>query len=199
MLRKAVVFLVLFVSFSLVYGSATYYFLSQRALQPFMGFAVYSETGSLSRYVNGSSLSVPFNQTVHWNLQVTNMMGSVQFARVVARLGNSSTTSPTASRPGDAPVVGVLERFVATGATENMNFNWTILSTNKVGQQVSVRLRVNGGSPVSPPVSASRLGQDFRLLFELWMYELSSDTFQYGWRGSSSRVGTWLQVWFNAP
>lgn len=198
MRRKIMVFLVLFVSLSLIYGSAAYYFLAPRTLQSFMGFAVYSETGSLSGYVPGSPLSVPINQTVRWHLQVTNMVGTVQFARVIARLGNLSTTTPTVNESGNAPVVGVLEKFVATGATENMNFNWTILSTSKAGQQVSVRLAVNGGSPASPPVSG-RTGQDFRLVFELWTYDLSSSTFQYGWRGQSSRVGTWLQVWFNVP
>ncbi len=198
MLRKTMVFLVLFVSLSLIYGSATYYFLAPRALQPFMGFAVYSETGSLSGYVPGSPLSVPANLTVQWHLRVTNMMGTVQFARVIVRLGNLSTTTPTVNDSGDAPVVGVLERFVATGATENMNFNWTILKTIKAGQQESIRLSVNGGTPISPRVSG-QTGQDFRLVFELWTYDLSSGSFQYGWRGPSSRVGTWLQVWFNAP
>ncbi len=198
MLRKTMVFLLLLVSLSLIYGSATYYFLAPRAYQPFMGFAVYSETGSLSGYVPGSPLSVPINQTVHWHLQVTNMMGTVQFARVIVRLGNSTTTTPTVNESGDAPVVGVLEKFVATGETENMNFNWTILSTSRVVQQESVRLMINGATPISPPVS-SRAGQNFRLVFELWMYDLPSGSFQYGWRGPSSRVGTWLQVWFNAP
>ena len=124
-------------------------------------------------------------------------MGTVQFARVVVRLGNLSTRTPTADEPGEAPVVGVLERFVATRQTENMNFNWTILSTNRPSQQWSLRLSVDGGAPISPPVS-SRTGQDFRLVFELWTYDVSSSSFQYGWKGPSSRVGTWLQVWFNA-
>ncbi len=163
-----------------------------------MGFAVYSETGSLSGYVPGSPLSVPLNQTVHWRLQVTNMMGTVQFARVIVRLGNLSTTTPTVNESGDAPVLGVLEKFVATGGTESMNFNWTILKTIKSGQRESVRLSVNGGTPITPPVIGEN-GQDFRLVFELWTYDTGSGSFQYGWRGSSSRVGTWLQVWFNAP
>ncbi len=199
MLRRTMVFLVLFISLSLIFGSATYYFLAPRAFQPFMGFAVYSETGSLSGYVSGpSTVSVPTNQTVHWHLQITNMMGTVQFARVIARLGNLSTTTPTVNQPGDAPMVGVLEKFVAAGETENMNFNWTILSTSRISGQDSVRLRVNGDTPISPSVSG-RTGQDFRLVFELWTYDLSSGSFQYGWKGPSSRVGTWLQVWFNAP
>jgi hypothetical protein len=61
---------------------------------------------------------------------------------------------------------------------------------------VFINMTING-QQVSPPVGAV-LGQRFRFFFELWTYDVASNSFQYGYKGQNSRVGLPLQVWFNA-
>lgn len=160
-----------------------------------MSLGVYSETGSLAGYVPGPGEAVPTNQPVRWRLQVVNMIDTVQFARIVVRLGNASTLSPTVDGSATSSIIDVRERFVASGETQTIDFNWTILSVVPRGGLVGLNLTLNGGPTVSP-VETARLGQNFRLIFELWTYNQSD--FEYGWRGPSSRVGVWVQVFFNS-
>jgi hypothetical protein len=89
-----------------------------------------------------------------------------------------------------------MERFVSDGETSNIDFTWTIESTNRTGDLVFVNLQINGQSVSSGPVGAVSGGK-FRLIFELWTFDLASGSFQYGYPGEISQVGTWLQVWFN--
>ncbi len=194
MRRKIIVFLVFFAAFSLVYSSIGFYALSPRPSQPFMGFGVFSENGLLSGYVNGTN-PVMVNRTFNWHLDVTNRMGVIQYVGIVYRIGNGSTASPTTSQPASVPQFGIADMFIANGETGMISFAWSIISKNETGGSVFPNLMINGQRFTSPIGALS--GRDFRLIFELWTFDVPSSSFQYGWKGPNSRVGSWLQVWFN--
>ena len=136
-------------------------------------------------------------QTLNWNLTVANRTGREQFIMVIVRIGNSTTFSPNVTSPAaPLPELGRVDRFVSDGETSNINFTWTVESTNQTGGVVFLNLRINGQSVSSAPVGAVS-GRDFRLIFELWTFDLSSGSFQYGYPGEFAQIGTWLQVWFS--
>ena len=184
-------------SFSIVYSSVAFYLGSPKAFQPFIAFGIYSESGTLSSYTGGFSLPVMGNQTITWNLEVMNRMGAVQLVQLLYRLGNSTTGSPTniSPAPENAPVFGKLETFVAKGETRRFPFDWTITRTTQSGGVVFLEMTVNGVM-VTPPIGAVS-GNNFRFMFELWTFDLDSNSFQYGWKDQSSVNGSWLQVWFD--
>jgi len=135
---------------------------------------------------------------------VTNEMGSVQYVRIVYRLGNSSTAAPTSVEPSTAACISELLTpncletyvFIAPGREADPVFTWSVQSENVTVGVTRLHLLVNG-QQFSSSVGALN-GRNFRFIFELWTFDQASNSFQYGWQGSSSRVGTWLQVWFNA-
>ncbi len=196
MQRRVAVLLLLFASFSLVYSSVAYYSLSRPPTQEFMAWGVFSPSGTLSNYFSGAGANVTMGETLNWHFAVSNQMGSIQYAQVVYRLGNSASANPNATVPGTVPQLGNSSIFIPNAQTAIVNFTWVITSRNTVGGMVFITMTING-QQVSPSVGAVA-GQRFRFFFELWTYDLASNSFQYGYKGQNSRVGVPLQVWFNS-
>jgi len=189
--------LLLFASFSLVYSSIAYYSLSRPPTQQFMAWGVFSPGGSLSNYFAGSGANVSRGTSLNWHFAITNQMGSIQYVQVVYRLGNSTSANPNATIPGSNVLqLGNSSIFVPNAQTSLVNFTWVITSRNTVGGMVVINMTINGQS-VYPSIGAVA-GQKFRFLFELWTYDVASNSFQYGYKGQNSRVGVPLQVWFNS-
>lgn len=194
--RKLVFFILLFGSFSLIFSSVAYYSLSHAPAQQFMAWGVFSPSGTLSNYFSGAEANVTVGKTLNWHFAITNEMGSIQYARVVYRLGNVNSSSPNATSPANSvPELGISEIFVPNAQTAVLNYTWSITSNYTQGGLVFINLNVNG-QPISPSVGAVG-GQRFRFFFELWTYDVASNTFEYGYKGSNSRIGSPLQLWFN--
>jgi len=195
MKHRLATYLVVFLSLTTIFTSATFYIISPKPVQSYMGFGVYSQQG-LQGYVPGNMTITP-PQTLNWNLTVANRTGREQFIMVIVRIGNSTTFSPNVTSPATPlPELGRLDRFVGDGETSNINFTWTVESTNQTGDLVFLNLQINGQSLSSAPIG-SVLGSNFRLIFELWTFDLSSGSFEYGYPGEFAQIGTWLQVWFS--
>jgi len=193
--HRLATYLVVFISLATIFTSATFYIISPKPAQSYMGFGVYSQQG-LQGYVPGNMTITP-PQTLNWNLTVANGTGREQFIMVIVRIGNSTTFSPNVTSPATPlPELGRLDRFVSDGETSNINFTWTVESTNQTGDLVFLNLQINGQSVSSAPIG-SVSGSNFRLIFELWTFDLSTGSFQYGYPGEFAQIGTWLQVWFS--
>jgi len=46
--------------------------------------------------------------------------------------------------------------------------------------------------------SAAPNGYNFRLIFELWTWNVDSGAFEFGWWQATEHHVAWLQLWFNA-
>jgi len=195
--RRVIVFILLFASFSVVYSSIAYYTLSKPPAQEFMAWGVFSPGGSLSNYFSGSEANVTVGKSLSWHFAVTNRMGSIQYAQIVYRLGNSTSVSPNATVSGDAvPQLGNSSIFIPNEQTALMNFTWSIASSISRGGLIFLNMTING-KQVTTSVGAVG-GQRFRFFFELWTFDVASNSFQYGYKVQNSRVGVPLQVWFNS-
>jgi hypothetical protein len=194
--RRFSLFLILFVSLTAIFSSVTFYAMSAKPSQSFVGFGVYSQRG-LQGYIPNSNLSVPMGQTLNWTFEVTNRMNKPEFIMVITRIGNSTTLTPNATTPSTTlPELGRTERFINDGATSRINFTWTIVSSYQNAGLVYLNVSINGQSTLSSAPVGTKQGGYFRLIFELWTFDPISGSFQYGYPGLSSQVGSWLQVWF---
>jgi hypothetical protein len=188
--------LLLFASFTLTYSSIAYYSLSRPPAQEFMAWGVFSPNGTLSNYFSGGGANVTVGNTLNWHFAITNQMGSIQYAQIVYRLGNITSATPSATAPGNSvPQLGNKSIFIQSTQTALVNFAWSVASKKAQGGMVFITMTING-QQVSPSIGAVS-GQKFRFFFELWTYDVASNSFQYGYKGQNSRVGVPLQVWFN--
>jgi|SRR5207237_5611949 len=194
-------FLVLFISLTAIFSSVTFYAMSSKPSQSFIGFGIYSQNG-LQGYLPNSNLTVSVRQTVNWTFAVTNRMNMAEFVMIHTIIGNSSTTPPNATTPSTPPnataLLGATEQFINDGETSRINFTWTIESSYQIAQLTYLNVSIDGQSAVSSAPVGTTSGRNFRLIFELWTFDPVSGSFQYGYPGQTSQVGVWLQVWFNA-
>ncbi len=179
-------FFILFVFFLSIYAAIAFYATTPKPSQPFIGFGVFSQQGTLSGYTGPNSV-VSVNQTlVHWTLNITNKMGSTQFVQIITRMGNETNTPPNATSPGLLPVLTNSTLFVANGNTSLQDFAWRVLSVISSGGLDYLRLEINGLTLNSTLGNAA--GHQFRFFFELWTFDESTGGFQYY---------TWNQIWFS--
>ena len=196
MRRQFLFLLLLFASFSLVYSSVAYYVLSRPPSQQFMAWGIFSPAGTLSNYFSGSEANVTAGKVMDWHLAITNQMGSIQYVQVLYRLGNGTSADPSATVPASSiPPLGNSSIFIPNARTALLNFTWSISNKTR-GGMVFLNMTINGRQ-VSPSVGAVG-GQKFRFFFELWTYDVASNSFQYGYKGQNSTIGVPLQVWFNS-
>ena len=162
-----------------------------------MAWGIFSPAGTLSNYFSGSETNVTLGRVFNWHLAITNQMGSIQYVQVVYRLGNGTSADPNARFPASSiPQLGNSSIFIPNAQTALLNFTWSIDSKEVRGGMVFLNMTINGRQ-VSPPVGAVG-GQKFRFFFELWTYNVESNSFEYGYLGQNSWIGLPLQVWFNS-
>ena len=196
MQRRILVLLLLFGSFSLIFSSVAYYSLSRPPSQEFMAWGIFSSSGDLANYFSGAGENVTVGRVLNWHFEITNQMGSIQYVQVIYRLANSTSTSPNATASGNTPQLGNSSIFIPNTRTASVNFTWSISSRSAQGRMILISMVINGRQ-VSSTVGATG-GQRFRFFFELWSFDVGSDSFQYGYKGQNSRIGVPLQVWFNS-
>jgi hypothetical protein len=190
-------FLIVFVSLSLVFSSVAYYATSNQPAQPFMSFGISSSHG-LQQYIPNSNLTITPPQTTNWTITIGNEMNTAQFAMVVVRLGNSTTQSPNSTTPTPtAPELSATQMFLGIGETSQLSFSWTVQSVYQTGNLVLLNMYINGQSTAGQLQIGAISGRNFRLIFELWTYDITTGSFEYGYPGMNGTVGEWLQVWFN--
>jgi hypothetical protein len=161
-----------------------------------MEFSVNSPTG-LHGYVQ-NNLTISPGHTSNWILKVANHMGKIQLVMITTRIGNLTTISPNSTMPASAlPVIDRTEQFINDGDIANIGFTWTVTSLNQTNGLVFINMQINNRSIVASAPVGARQGRDFRLIFELWTFDPVSASFEYGYTGETSQLGSWLQIWFN--
>ena len=162
-----------------------------------MAWGIFSPSGTLSSYFSGSEANVTLRKVLDWHLAITNQMGSIQYVQLVYRLGNGTSADPSATVPASSvPPLGNSSIFIPNAQTALLNFTWSIDSKDPRGGMIFLNMTING-QHVSPSIGAFA-GQKFRFFFELWTFDVVSNSFQYGYKGQNSWVGVPLQVWFNS-
>ena len=110
--------------------------------------------------IRGYPKEVAAEETFTLHLYVGNHEGKVLYYAVLMKLGNK-TTSISGEEPMDAPVLSRYEVVLLHGG------NWT--------------------RPIT--LSVEEPGMNYRLVFELWIYDETVHSFRYHAR--------WIQLWLN--
>ncbi len=185
-------------SLTAIFSSVTFYAMSAKPSQSFIGLGLYSQRG-LQGYIPNSNLTIATGQNLNWTFAVTNRMNQAEFVMIITRIGNSSTLTSNATMPSTTlPQLGATEQFINDGETSRINFNWTIESSYQTAGLTYLNVSIDGQQSVNSAPVGTASGRNFRLIFELWTFDPVSGSFQYGYPGQTSQVGVWLQVWFNA-
>lgn len=152
-------------------------------------------------YPNGSS-SFRVGESISWHLGVVNDMGLVQLVAVRVKLGNQSIETPndTLATPSPAPLITEFKSFVQDNETWDIPFEWQVTNytTQSGGQIGTLTLMIDNMTySIQNPPSCLTSSCSFRLIFELWTWNVELSDFQIGWWNGGQQRIAWLQLWFN--
>ena len=166
--------------------------------EKFFALAVLGEEGMAEHYYPGNDPDIEVGEEVHWTIYLYNHMGEAQYVAVRMKLLNSTTLAPNSTycTPSPAPVVYEARRVILDNETWLYPVTWSVEEVGLVGDFLNIHLlAVNGEYFVTSVVG--RNGNNFRIVLELWVYNVSLDDFEFGWSYDDDMHCAWNQVWFN--
>jgi len=193
----------LFITLLILFELASYLTAIPVARDQYFQMYLLGANETPANYYPGNSSNLHVRELLQWHLGVVNSMGSLQYVSIRVRLGNQTIMPPndTTGIPSQAPLVMSLERFVQDNETWQTSFDWYILNStrNSAGLIYVSQLMIDNVTyTLANPLSCSKTGPCvFRLIFELWTWNVSLAQFQFGWSNGDERRTAWLEFWFS--
>ena len=193
----------LFLTFLVIFEAGAYVAITPRPTERFLEFYVLGGNGLAEDYYPNNSSYLQIGQRITWYLGVTNQMGSMQFVDIRVKLANQTTAAPndTTATPSPAPVIAEFKQFMVSNGTWKIPFQWEILNftTTSNGYSRIVKMQIGNVtySLHDSPTCSSLSSCNFRLIFELWTWNVDYGDFQIGWLSDNQQRIAWLQIWFN--
>jgi len=176
-----------------------YMAVTPRPKEQFFQFYALGENRMAEHYYTNDDSTIPLDTPVKWFLGVTNLMNSIQYVAIKVKMGNSTLTSPDESeaKPAPIPVLYEFHKVLSNNETWEFPFTWSIKEIQKVGEAIYItRLAINDETITVTEIGAKD-GHNYRLIFELWSFDINEGRFIFGWYASQDRRCAWLQLWFN--
>lgn len=177
----------------LTFSICAHFSIAPRRGEQFYEFYLLGNEGRPEGYFLGDEPVARVGTLVEWRLNLTNLMGSVQYAVVKIKLDDGSSNPPNKPNniPAPLPTIVELRKILATGETAMFNMIWAVTSIEEKGNTTWIIFRINGlNARVS--TSGGWRGKRFRLIFELWTFDTASHEFIFGWRSWKGRYAAWL-------
>ena len=143
---------------------------------------------------NNSTLEVGSN--VLWYIYLHNHMGSPQDVSVRLKLLNSTMQAPDDREHEPSPFPYFMEFPVSLSIDETLLIpvSWSVVEAISQGENVTIdRLRVNNQTVSMSVLSSNR----FRMVFELWVYDQSSQQYRFGWDSGKGFYSASVYMWFS--
>ena len=151
----------------------------------------------LKNYYPRGDSTINVGETVSWNVNVNNMMGGSEYVSVRLRLDPTKTGSnDNVPSPYLEGHITEIEHVLMNNSTWTMPLDWTITSIDREENNVRIRsLNANGIDVNNLNVSSS--SGSFRMVLELWRYDIESKNFVFYWSAAGDNRSAWNHIWFN--
>ncbi len=149
-----------------------------------------------SRKADGYPFNIQANESYLIYVGVANRLGRPAFYRVYVKLRNQTQALPTTSNSSSSilPPLYEFNMFIKDDEVWEEPLNFTILEMSTPNNTTLLkRLRINGVIYQINSFSEwdeKRNGFYYQLFFELWLYNMTSSSFQY----HNRFVGIWLNM-----
>jgi hypothetical protein len=188
-----------FITLLIVFEMIAYVSTTPRPREQFFQFYVLGANRMAADYYPNNDSNIRLGEPVRWHVGVTDLMGNVQLVSVRVKLGNATISAPndTQGLPSPAPLIAEFMRFIQDNETWEFPFVWHISNVSSVeGSTRILELQINNQTfPVQD--SSARNGYNFRLIFELWTWNVDTAGLEFGWWTTTEHRVAWLQIWFN--
>ena len=185
---------------TIVTSGVAYRTLNSGPAEQFFAMWILGSSGLAENYYPNNNSTLVQGKQLNWTLGVYNHMGDLEYVVVRVKLLNSTLASPNELTGTPSPVDEIFEfsRILVDNETWSIPFVWRILNITQQGQSLLVTgLSINQTSLIGNLGSATS-GVNFRLVFELWSYDVNSSNSTFSWNAQGTTHSVWTQIWFNA-
>ncbi len=188
-----------FITLLIVCELIVYVTSTPRPSEQFFQLYLLGSNHMAANYYPNNDSDIRAGEPVEWYLGVTNNMGTLQLVSIRVKISNSTILAPNDQQALESPAAAVTDfaRFLQDNETWEFQFVWNISNATSIdGSTRILTLQINNETYQVSNWSASN-GYNFRLIFELWTWQTSTNGFEFGWNTNGEHQVAWLQVWFN--
>jgi hypothetical protein len=185
---------------TIVTSGVAYGVLNPPPSEQFYAMYILGSTGLAEHYYPNDNSNLTVGQPVNWTIGVYNHMGSLEYVVVRVKLLNATLQSPDELRGIPSPVSPLFEfaRVLVNNESWTTPFVWELLGLrSRAGRLLITGISINQAA-FTGDLAEAMSGINYRLVFELWFYDMETNGLVFSWRAQSAQHSVWTQIWFNA-
>ncbi len=192
-------FLTLFLAFLVLTSLVAWVTANPPSNEDFASVGTLGSNMNAASYFPNDVTTVSLNEQIQWNVQVYNHMGTTQLFAVYVRLANLTITSPnaTSNTPSGGFLLLQYYRAMLNNETWNVPLKWSISSEIIGSGTTSIQSMILNNTPVSVAGVSALSGRNFRIVIELWSYDVQTHSFLFSFTARGALDSTFDQIWFN--
>jgi len=136
---------------------------------------------------------------MNWHILVHNGMDNSEYISVRVKLINATQQIPNDTTRQPSPEIEILElrNMLAKNSTWNVPLDWKIKQVDRESGYVVIKAVTMNGNDISNLQIKSLNGQNFKVVLELWRYDIKAKDFVFAWSSGNDSRSVWNQIWFN--
>jgi uncharacterized membrane protein len=151
-------------------------------------------------YFSNENSTVSLGTQVSWYIYIHNHVEGSQTVIIKIKLVNSTMQIPNDEEHIPSPSASFIELSVPLLDNETLMvpFSWSITEIASQGDLIFLRQLIVNNQSVNLDVSTFS-NSFFQMIFELWVYNQSSQEYEFGWQSSQGLSSASLHIGFRVP
>lgn len=193
--QKLSIILALSIILGIAYFAYTH-FLPQFEEQ-FISLAILGDEQTLEHYYPFDDATIGVNIPINWYLRLFNHTPEPQNLLIQVKVLNATQPSPNSTHCIPSPVPTTFELRTSLAKNESLiyPFVWFISAVEYDSGGVTIT-EITANDMTAPVNTYSADRNDFRIIFELWIYDPINAEYVFLQQGLTDRC-VWNQIWFN--
>jgi hypothetical protein len=165
----------------------------------FFEFGLLGDDKRAESYYSNNNSTLNLGSPVTWYVYVHNHMGSFQDVIVRVKLLNSTMELPNNKEHKPSPYVSFVEFPLSLSIDDSqfVTFSWSILDVVSKNDSIILKSIMVNNQTVAVNVSTVS-DSFFRMVFELWVFDKSSQEYLFGWGSGEDFSSASLYLLFRA-
>jgi len=162
----------------------------------FFELGLLGKNKKAEEYYPNNNSTLQLGSSVLWHIYLHNHMGSPQNVSIRVKLLNSTMQAPDDREHEPSPFPYFMEFPVSLSIDETLLIpvSWSVVEATTQEGNVNInRLRVDDQTFNMSILSSNR----FRMVFELWVYDQSSQQYRFEWDSGKGFYSASLYMWFS--
>lgn len=165
--------------------------------ETYFELAILGAGEKADNYYPENDPNINTDEILDWNIHVYNHIGSDTYVSIRVKLLNSTMSLPNSAKctPSDSTVIYDLTKGLANNQTIVFPLSWSINDINN--EQGFTRIQSLTINDEDIRVDITDIENNFRLIFELWIYNSKLEELDFGWKSDEGKRCAWTHIWFN--